>query len=64
MTAITVLPDGGVSIGAAASAFGITAVIARTRGCRIGVPNGPELIVNGSFTGSGTPWLSLPYLAT
>lgn len=31
---------------------------------RIGVPTGPELIVNGSFTDGSTSWSTLPYLAS
>lgn len=31
---------------------------------RVGVPSGPELVANGSFTGTGTPWQSLPTLVT
>ncbi len=31
---------------------------------RVGVPNGPELVTNGSFNGVGAPWLSLATLAT
>lgn len=31
---------------------------------RIGVPSGVERVSNGGFAAPGTPWMSLPYLAT